>query len=130
MIQEDRFCTVHVPENAIHISSSSTTAPGACGTKVQPWTLEALTGQRINIGLLDFSGTSHVTDDVTQPCPLYGYIVDRSAKKNISICGGGSEREETFYVSHGNSALLVLTHRSEYSRFLIRVQGAVLSLKQ
>ncbi len=48
--------SAYCSSNPLHImrSSSSTSALLNCGTKTQPWVLEAPAGQQINVSLLDF----------------------------------------------------------------------------
>lgn len=58
MVDIDRSCTVHVSTSALHVSSFLSLT-SECGTKSQPLSLKALTGQRIRIDLLDFSGAHH-----------------------------------------------------------------------
>jgi len=72
VVEEDRSCVVSVTSSPIHIarpstSSSSSTQSNArlhCGTKTQPWLIEAPAGQRINVSLLDFTPSSTVSSAV------------------------------------------------------------------
>jgi hypothetical protein len=117
VVEEDRSCMVSVTSNARHIarptigSSSAAVAVHSdglhCGTKSQPWLLEAPAGQRINISLLDFTSTTVANEEglaadppllqdaserqhgVTSSNPTgcaqsrgkqhYGYVIDKSA---------------------------------------------------
>jgi hypothetical protein len=126
VVEEDRSCLVSVTSHARHIAKPAiVSSPAAmqsdgglhCGTKSQPWLLEAPAGQRINISLLDFASKSAANAaDSTADSSLsrdtsdrqrgvvsstgcaqspgrqhYGYVIDKSAtgnKKNVSICGG------------------------------------------
>jgi hypothetical protein len=125
VVEEDRSCVVSVTSNSLHIAkpitgSSSASKDNAglhCGTKTQPWLLEAPAGQRINISLLDFTmappgAVAALMSDTKSQDPAassrkstgsnfdrcahlqqkhqYGYVIDKSpaTKKNVSICGG------------------------------------------
>ena len=58
--------------------------------------LEAPAGQQINVSLLDFG--QRARDPANQQhCQQYGYIVDKAAKKNVSICGLADERSSVVY---------------------------------
>jgi hypothetical protein len=120
--------------DGISASSASQSNTGLhCGTKSQPWLLEAPAGQRINISLIDFTpaaasgsttglrsadATRHTrtnssgSDACTSQLQKhqYGYIVDKSAnnKKIISICGtAGLQRLTNVYLSTSNTIELV-----------------------
>ena len=99
-----------------------------CGSKSHPWRLEAPVGQRINISLLDFTGTPR-DRDVT--CRQYGYVVEKSNKKNVSICAAATvggvnlQRESAVYTSDTNSVDIVLvtgTNADNYN-FLVKLNG-------
>lgn len=162
VVDEDRSCAVSVTSSPVHIARTSTgelprqesRAGLHCGTRTQPWLLEAPAGQRINISLLDFtptvglttysrskdsSRTSASSSSSNENCfqqqqVQYGYIVDKSAtafnKKNVSICGGtGSARLHNVYLSTSNVVEIVLSHASHgnsSSSFLVRVEGTIL----
>lgn len=79
----------------------STDSLRICGTKSQPWTIEAPFGQKLHINALSFTMTR--SDHSTQLCYKYGVIVDRIGKRNASICGGGSPREKELHLSTGNT---------------------------
>src|SRR5271165_3741456 len=88
VVKEDRTCVVSVSSNPLHIMRSSSTTKLSCGTKSQPWRLEAPAGQQINVSLLDFgvkSGDRIEQQRSQNVCRQYGYIIDKSANKNISI---------------------------------------------
>ncbi len=148
MVSESRSCVVSVSSEPQFISSSSTsssssnseseqlaaaaeTRPGysSCGSTSHPWRLEAPVGQRINISLLDFSNPAHAPRDrrdVTACRQQYGYVLDKSNKKNVSMCaGGGAElRQSAVYQSNSHAVELILirTHGSGFS-FLVKLQG-------
>ena len=95
-VVEDRSCVVQVTSNPLHIAragAGSSTAPLSnaglyCGTRTQPWLLEAPAGQRINISLLDFTPTAAAASA--------GLVADSKLtrtpqiKSNSSGSGGGS----------------------------------------
>lgn len=96
----------------------------SCGSRSHPWRLEAPLGQRINVSLLDFSDTSR-DHDVT--CLQYGYILQKSSKKNASICASSVanrvdlHREIALYTSDDNRADIVLVNGE--NNFLLKVNG-------
>ena len=124
-----------VSSNPLHISSSFSSSHLSCGTKSQPWILEAPAGQRIEVSLLDFTkGRSVEGQDLTSThinCVQYGYIVEKSARKNVSICGGdGPKRQRTVYTSTTNVLEIVLsrrTNRTEHDQvnfnYLLKLEG-------
>ena len=70
VVEPDRSCTASVTSSSLHIAaaaaaagmdSRSTLSNIGCGTKTQPWMLEAPAGQRINISLLDFTAAARLT---------------------------------------------------------------------
>lgn len=166
VVEEDRSCVVSVTSSYLHISKpilrpSSVHQSGAtlhCGTKTQPWLLEAPAGQRINISLLDFTPTAtSISGSVPDSAPVdntrglytadrscihqhakyqYGYVIDKSAavasKKNITICNTpGSHRLVNVHLSTSNVVELVLhsSHEtSNMSHFLIRIEGLLYDL--
>jgi hypothetical protein len=144
VVQESRSCVVPVTNEPQFISSSSTLSDGGsvqsgttgCGSKEHPWRLEAPLGQRINVSLLDFASTSsrdQLQDSgLTQPCRQYGYIVDKTAKKNVSICASTThnneaklERNSQLYASDKNvvDVVLVSGHSGNNNNHLIRING-------
>jgi len=70
-VVEDRSCVISISSNPLHIArpsastSPSLTSPAEtdygprhCGTRNQPWMIEAPSGQKIKISLLDFTPTA------------------------------------------------------------------------
>jgi hypothetical protein len=122
-----------------------------CGTKSQPWLLEAPAGQRINVSLFDFSVTDAVstTDNQSQDAlrashftsssnnngqrscahqRQFGYIVDKSAViKNVTVCSSREDqRIRNIYVSTSNVVELVLAPRDGNSgtfNVLLSIEG-------
>ena len=95
VIDGDRSCIVPVSSQPQHLVPS----PGgeaACGVRPQPWILEAQPGQRINISLIGFSvarnapddrlSGDHRNDNICEAEFRHGYVLDKIAKKNISLC--------------------------------------------
>ena len=124
VVQQDRSCLVSVTEDPMHLSSSIQSSFG-CGTKSQHWTLEASSGQQINLRLLDFSGGAGQSEG-GQCRQQYGYIVDKQAKRNVSICGNGV-REKDLYLSRSNEILIVMS-ASEQQNFLVQFHGGLYNL--
>ena len=117
-----------------------------CGTKTQPWMLEAPAGQRINISLLDFTAAAarltsrHLTRSTSLVITTssssssgscvdenqqYGYIIDKSSvnNKNVSVCHARSNKQTHLYLSTSNTLQLVLPTNDN---FLIKVTGLTL----
>jgi hypothetical protein len=75
-------------------------------------------------------GQSNSANDAS--CPLvYGYIVDRTSRKNVSICGpphppSGQQPDESttaqIYVSRSNQLQIVIKADVE-QKFIIRLEG-------
>lgn len=65
VVEEDRSCVVSVSVSPQHITWTGARTPSNagthCGTRTQPWLLEAPAGQRINISLLDFTSSASPT---------------------------------------------------------------------
>ena len=135
VVEEDRSCSVTVSSNPLHITSATSAFQLGCGTNTQPWALEAPAGQRIEVSLLDFTkGRSVEGQDLTSirtNCVQYGYIVEKSARQNVSICGGdGSKRQRTVYTSTTNVLEIVLSRRTNETEhdqvnfnYLLKLQG-------
>jgi len=153
VVEPDRSCTVSVTSSPLHIAAAaaadgvdswSTQSNIGCGTKTQPWMLEAPAGQRINISLLDFTAaarltsqhltrsTSHIITTSSSSSSSgscvdenhqYGYIIDKSSvnKKNVSVCHARSNRQTHVYLSTSNTLQLFLTNNN--TNFLLRVEG-------
>ena len=151
-MEPDRSCTVSVTSNPLHIAAAAAAAAGidswstqsniGCGTKTQPWMLEAPAGQRINISLLDFTAAARLTSQhltrstsrvITSSSSSssgscvdekhqYGYIIDKSSvnKKNVSMCHTRSNRQMHIYLSASNTLQVILTTKENY---LIKIEG-------
>jgi len=136
VVQESRSCSAIVNNDHQFMSSSSAVSEGqsvsSCGSRSQPWRLEAPLGQRINISLLDFSGLAATSRDGDVTCYQYGYVIDKVNKKNVSICsvkGVEKQRESHVCTSESNTVNIVLTGIDmANSNFLVKVQG-MLSMK-
>jgi len=99
---------VSVSSNPLHIMhSSSSLTKLSCGTKSRPWMLEAPAGQQISVSLLDFGVNTRETQ-LEKNCLQYGYIVDKSVNKNVSICALSDERKNTIYKSASNQISIVV----------------------
>jgi len=111
---------------------STTTTQLGCGTKSQPWVVEAPIGQQIHVSLLEFgSEIKHAMPEKHISCELYGMIMEKSAGKNVSICKHSQERGRPtlVYKSRLNVIEVVLEviniddEDSELSRTIIGFQG-------
>src|SRR6218665_2363283 len=128
---DERSCSIVASMQPIHIIISSE-SKRICGTQFQPWTLEAPVGQKIRITLLDFtdSRSSQVrTGGYQPPCQSYGVVLDKTTKRNVSICKGGARREQKLYLSAGN-ALEIYSIPTEStfdtrdsSQFILKLEG-------
>lgn len=126
MAVEKRSCVVDVSMTPIHIIASET-----CGTKSQPWIVEAPVGQKITISLIVFP-TSNSTQTqrtiIRQPCQNYGLIVDKTGKSNTTICADGNRRETKLYSTAGNIVEVFLSLLEQESsgderRVVLRFKG-------
>jgi len=155
---------VSVTSSPLHIAAADAAAAGVdswsiqsnigCGTKTQPWMLDAPAGQRINISLLDFTAaarltsqhltrsTSHIITTTSSSSSSgscvdenhqYGYIIDKSSvnKKNVSVCHARSNRQTRVYLSTSNTLQMVLKSTgtdSHRDNFLLKVEGIIVQL--
>jgi len=139
--QPDRSCQVAVnTDQKFLLASAPNNRSGgdtvACGSRDRPWLLEAPPGQRVNISLLDFSGSSSSTSSVQRARTVettsssrcvrqFGFIEDKSANRNVDICSDAAHRQQTLYVSQTNEVAVVL-HATQQTtgHFLISVKGS------
>ena len=130
VIESDRTCLTQVSSNPIHIMRSSAAKLG-CGSKSQPWKMEAPAGQQINVSLLDFGSTMLLTESdrrQRQHEDQYGYIIDKSASsKNISIHHRHNERFQMIHISSSNILEIILSasvqNEDNLSNFLLGFKG-------
>ena len=117
-----------------HVIGSSDESQRICGTKQQPWIVEAPVGQKVNIRLIDFNASqseAQTREQSKQRCHhRYGVIVDKTSKRNVTICGDGVQREKELYTTTGNTAELffnALSHKQletdEIKQFLLKITG-------
>jgi len=94
---------VSVATNPLHIMRSFSNRLG-CGSKSQPWKLQAPVGQQINLNLLDFGSELENTmyPHIHPNCQQYGYVIEKSANKNVSICRLENKRNKIVYRSVSN----------------------------
>ena len=133
VVEEGRSCVIQLNSKTPLHSASSLTSKSSCGTRLQPWIVESRVGQQINVSLLDFSTpspekTKNEGPDTPQ-CLMYGYILDKSAEKNISICSFGKERESFVHLSKTNSLELILISNQQSDaalnfNYLVRFAGS------
>ena len=155
-MEPDRSCVVSMTSSPLHIAAAAAADDGmnswstqsniGCGTKTQPWMLEAPAGQRINISLLDFTAAARLTSQhftrstshiITRSSSSsgscvdenhqYGYIIDKSSvdKKNVSVCHVRSNRQTHVYLSTSNIVDVVLTspNPDHHTAYLLQVVG-------
>lgn len=110
MVVEDHPCSVLSLTSKQHLSPLIASKNG-CGTRSQPWILQADPGQRINITLLNFSSPPRKEETGFSggetPCLPVGYIVEPSVRKNVSICAG-PDRQVLLYQTETNVVEVVL----------------------
>jgi hypothetical protein len=114
-------------------SSSSDSTVTNCGSLSQPWRLEAPSGQRINIGLLDFTGSGNLSRDLEVGRRQYGYITEAFNKRNVSIyavnngprSGFKVQRESALLMSQTNNVNIVMVSgtNNDNHNFLIKING-------
>jgi len=109
---------------------SSSTTKLSCGTKTQPWTLEAPAGQQIDVSLVEFSSKRrYPVEDTLLPnsCASRGQVIDKSARKTVSICRVGEQRNTDVYRSSANIVQVILDvddkKDSRDESFLVRFVG-------
>lgn len=126
---ERRSCAVDVSTTPIHIVGSRT-----CGTKSQPWILEAPVGQKIRVSLIAFSANSDSDQtgvNTQKSCRSYGLVVDKTGKRNVTICANDIQREKNLYLTAGNVADLILNSTAvrnvvDGRVVIIKLQGWIL----
>ena len=134
VVEDGRSCTVAVSNQPIHISGRHlrmSTSHSGCGSRNTPWRLEALVGQRIRVSVLDFADYDDDATTLKSSSPVdvedcrrqFGYILDRPARKNISVCGV-KERTRPMHDSKANVLELILAeHSAESFNYLLRFEG-------
>lgn len=90
-----------VSKTSSHIIASSQ-AKGKCATKSQPWIIEAPLGQKIKITVIDFLA-SRISQNKEKTNSCLGVVIDKAAKRNVSICCGGEQRTRYLYSSKAES---------------------------
>lgn len=130
VIEEDRSCMVSVSSNPLHIMCSSSPSELSCGTKSQPWRLEAPAGQQINVSLIDFGVTSRDSADLQahgqSTCLKYGRITEKLHQTNLSFCDSSNGQKFFTYKSLSNVIEIVQTEeQSSVSHgYLLRITGS------
>lgn len=153
VVDEDRSCSISATlGTSIFIASSPNNQQSGhssrCGSRSNPWIVEAQTGQQISVRLLDF-GQHQLqlqTDDRfksrnpvaerSDNCSWhYGYIKDKAAavatgSKNVTLCatGLGFNRDRFIYSSKGSAIEVVVAPPQDGSdsmqhKFLLGFQG-------
>src|SRR5688572_7130390 len=97
VVDDKRSCSVSASKNPTHIIVSSESQTH-CGSKFQPWIVEAPVGQKVSLSLLDFATTrSTETGEAKELCKRRGIIVDKAGRRNVSICANGMQRTTRLY---------------------------------
>lgn len=119
---ERRSCAIDVSTTPIHIMGART-----CGTKSHPWIVEAPVGQKINVSLLNFSASAYDKKEWNSkhPCSDYGVIVDKTSKRNITICVAKTHKEKVIYLSKGNALDIYLdtSDIADVRKFILKLHG-------
>lgn len=133
VVDEERSCGVTASKSPTNILVTDNRQP-ICGTKYQPWTVEAPLGLKIAVSLIDFTATS-IAENLEESKPQYnkndGVIVDKAGNRNASIYTGGQQREKELYLSTGNSVNVYIHVDSSYQqaatsnkrRFILTLKG-------
>ena len=130
VVDGGRSCSVTISKTPAYILSESV-SPEGCGRKSQPWILEAPSGQKINISLFDFTTSKFGlnTERSQQECRSHGLIVDKSGKRNASLCVTGESRQRLLYLSNGNIVHIVFDASAQQQKtgvdvqFMLKVEG-------
>ena len=121
VVDTQRSCAIVLSSHPLHLMISSGTSPVGCGTKTRPWMIEAPVGQKINMRLIDLSRKSPedmARSSVNGVCShAYGYILEKSHRRNITICSG-KERKTHLYSTTGNVADLILKQESSTEKLM------------
>jgi len=145
VVQPDRSCRVAVNTDQKFLlpSSVNNRSDGdgglICGSRQRPWLLEAPSGQRINISLLDFTASSRSSAARTGETSVssrsgrcvrqFGFIDDKSANRHVNICIDATHTQPTVYVSRSNTVTIVTdsatAEENEMNRFLIGFIGMI-----
>ena len=143
VVQPDRSCRVPVnTDKSFLLPSPPNNATNGvnCGSRDRAWLLEAPSGQRINVSLLDLSGSSSSTSSMQRARAVeaasssrcvrqFGFIEDKSVNRNIDICSDDAHRQQTLYVSHTNEVAIVLHPAQQTTaNFLIAVKGSAVTV--
>ena len=106
--------------------------------QVQRWTavrgvsrgsLEAPTGQRVNITILNFNSTIKRPTGLVHPagkpvCDGLGYLIEKNPRRNTTICSNELKRKENVYLSESNVVEIVFIERQSYlKKLMIRFEG-------
>lgn len=134
--EDDRGCSVFVTSNPPLPVSLPSYSKFGCGSKGQPWVVEVVSGQRLNVTLLDFQfyGPSTALGEnvpEAQPGPVRGLLIDRAAGTNLTVQADLTEqRERWIYQSKGNSLEVYLSPSKDQQgwpdagyEFLFRFEG-------
>lgn len=95
----------------------------SCGSKFQPWSIEAPFGQTVSLSLLDFA-TSRLTEtgEVKESCNSRGVILDTAGRKNVSICANGMQRIKQLYQSNGNKIKIFINPSEENNIIILKLE--------
>ena len=114
--EDDRGCSVFVTSTPPLPVALPSFSKFGCGSKGQPWVVEVVSGQRLNVTLLDFQPHDPPTvpgekEPKGQTAgPVRGLLIDRAALVNMTVLSDLTEqRERWIYLSKGNTLEVYLS---------------------
>lgn len=129
VVDDTRSCSVSASKNPSHIIISSESQIN-CGSRYQPWILEAPVGQKVSLSLIDFA-TLHLaeTEEAKPSCTSRGIIHDKAGRRNVSICVNGLQRTTELYQSKENRIEIFIKpldgkkNSDENINFMLKLEG-------
>ena len=128
-MDDKRSCSASASKNPSHIILSSESDKN-CGSKLQPWIVEAPVGQKVSLSLLEFATSrSTETGEVKESCKSRGVILDKAGRRNVSICANGVQSTTEVYQSKGNKIEIFInpldwkTSSEESNIIMLRFEG-------
>lgn len=107
--EPDRSCKIITSSSPLHVkhlsNSVSSVSKLSCGTKYQPWKVEAPSGQQIRVSLLNFESSDIHKQ---QLCKEYGFLADKSNGRNVTLCGVRNTKYVDVYTSASNEISIFL----------------------
>ena len=117
MIQNNRQCLINLVDSEAQYLLIKNGANN-CVSTGHPWTVEALTGQRIQSTLMDFSKSTESDQDqhlYQRQCFIkIGHIYDRVSNNNFTLCA-----------PRGHNSSLLFSHQSKSNALEIGFETSV-----